>query len=215
MKIYEILREAISPSESIKTITDILKTQTPLLHNQLRNAAEKYFDNHGIIDKPFNLVKAGYTSRFKHDVYLKQLKPELYYLQKITNNLELKEFLKHGENIGFSDIEYELPGILKSIAQKLKNQSLYSAAKNWENVRDETYTVIRGLVDDEDDAPNVTKQKSENPIAKQQVEIEGLINHILANVHPKIAGEIRNKIAKSGNKLQDLKHELLDRGIKL
>jgi len=150
----------------------------------------------GCIDKPFNLVAAGYKARFIYNAYIKHLKPELYYLQKITHDPDLKEYLKHSEDAGFRFIENNLPGILKNIADKMKNQSLHSAVVSWGNMIrkyddfiDNLYT--EGESDLDSDADEEEIEKEPDLVSQQNVATEQMVNHILTHLKPKLARRIK------------------------
>lgn len=141
----------------------------------------------GQLDKAFNLVAAGYKSRFIHNVYIKYLKPELYYLQKITGDPYLKEYLKHLENAGFSYIEDNLPAILNNISDKLKSTPLSLSINTWINSIKKYDEFIDRLYADEDDTPVVRPIRQPDNIASQNVASEQVVNHILSNLNPKLA----------------------------
>ena len=59
------------------------------------------------------------------------------------------------------------------------------------------------------------KQKPENVISKQNAEVEKIINDTLGRIDRHQAGEIRNILSRSANKLATLQQELNRRGIRL
>ena len=58
-----------------------------------------------------------------------------------------------------------------------------------------------------------TQQKA--TVGSQMSQVEQIVSNVLASLPPKVAGEIRNAISRSGNKLQALQQELTKRGIKM
>jgi hypothetical protein len=222
MRLQEILREDISPEASVRTIVDILTTQLPSLYRQLEAMAEKYAANHGRIDKGFSFVSGGPKSRWFHSVYFKELKPALYSLLKSLPPKykdDLADFLNKTIGEGsFRNIQDDLLDILGDISTLTKNQKLkggVSAAKH--AVRNYQNHLAQLNRDEEDDIEEPVIKKPEEPnLARQQnAAVEEIINDALARLGGKQAGEIRNAIAKSGNKLQALQKEFEKRGITL
>lgn len=211
MRIKDILSEAVSQKTAIDTISDIIITQIPVLHEQIRAAAKKFYDDHGELGKKFGFVRAGITSRFKHNSYLKYMKPELHYLQKITNDEKLKQFLNHAESVNWDNIEQDLLRILRHLSNKLKSNTLKHSADVLQREQTKTWD-FQLKIENDLDTPD---EKEPNALSAQNVAAEGVINHILNQIDPKIAGDIRNKISKSANKLQALKQELDKHGIQI
>jgi hypothetical protein len=222
MKISEILRENVSTESSIRTIVDILTTQLPSLYRQLSAMAEKYAENHGGIDKGFSFVSGGPKSRWYHEVFFKHMKPALYNLLKSLppkHKTDLENFLSNTIGKGsFRSIQDDLLDILNDIGTITKNQKLSNGVSAAKHAIQRYHSHLAGLGHgDEDDVEEPVAKKPEEPnLARQQnAAVEEIINDALARLGGKQAGEIRNAIAKSGNKLQALQQEFAKRGITL
>jgi hypothetical protein len=223
MKISEILVEDVLPETTINTIVDILTTQLPGLYRQLSAMADRYVENHGRIDKGFAFITGGPKNRWFHDVYFKNLQPALYNLVKnLPPNIsaDLKKFLSDTVGKGkFKDVQDTLIGILGNIASRTRNKRLDGAVSAAKHAIRNYQRYISGLGhdDEEDDIEEPTPKKSEEPslTGQHNAAVEAIINDALARLGGKQAGEIRNAIARSGNKLQALQHEFNKRGITL
>lgn len=220
MRLYEILKEDISVGESIKNIIDILTTELPMLYRTLGRMAENYHDNHGTIDKGFRFISGGQKSKWYHDVFFKSLKPSLYKLHKSVTpqvGAGLEDFLNSSIGEGsFGAIEDTLLNILGKVAGLIKNKQLGAAVETAKTAVNRYHDLVSRLKNsDNEDEPAAQKPKQSNAVSKQNSSVEGIINDALSRVDKKQAGEIRNIVAKSANKLQTLQAEFTKRGIKL
>lgn len=218
MRAYELLRENVSIDSSIKIIVDILTTELPNIYRALSRLAENYVNNHGEIDKGFNFIAGGAKSKWYHDVFFKQLKPALYKLcESLPNNSknELKLFLNSMTDAGsFNRIEHELIGILDNISRNIKNQKLAGAVSSAQHTIQKYHSFVAKLGDEnDDDEPTATPTKQPNIIGQQNASVEAIINDVLSRIDRSQAGEIRNILARSDNKLATLQRELAARGI--
>jgi hypothetical protein len=228
MRLFEFteLRENVSFESSIKIVVDILTTELPELYRRLGKMAENYSSNHGEIDKGFNFIAGGIKSTWYNDVVIKSLRPSLYNLLKHTPKQHrhlLDVFLNATIGQGsMSSIEHSLIPALGKLGVALKSQKLQqasSAAKNSvnnfynliERLNNEYYNSdVDGDIDSENDVP-----AEPNVIGQQNIAVDGIINDVLSRIDRRVAGEIRNAIARSDNKLAALQQELRRRGINL
>lgn len=221
MRLYEILKEDISVGESIKNIVDILTTELPMLYRTLSKMAENYYDNHGTIDRGFRFISGGQKSKWYHDIFFKNLKPSLYKLHKSVPpqvGAGLGDFLEYTIGEGtFSEIEGPLLNILGKVANLIKNRQLSAAVETAKSAVNKYHDLIDRLKysDSDNGEPAARQPKQQNVVSKQNASIEGIINDALSRIDKKQAGEIRNIVAKSANKLQTLQAEFTKRGIRV
>jgi hypothetical protein len=219
MRLFEILRENTSSEAAVKIIVDVLSTQLPHLYRRLMKMADTFSDNHGGLGRKFNFITGGPKSEFYKNVYFKDLNPALHtFLKSLNRNdgIELKEFLSKYAGSGKFGIINELIVILGNISRSTNNKKLgngVSAAKN--AVRNYQEYLDKLELDNEDDEESDEKiLKQPNIVGQQNASVEDIINDALSRVHKNQAGEIRNIIAKSDNKLMALQKEFTKRGIK-
>lgn len=224
MLLRELLAEGPSAKSTITTIIADIGNPIESVYRTMTQMAEKFYNDKGNL-KGFSLVAAGVGARWYNNFYFNKLQNELYDLTKLAprHSLELKDFLRGEERSGqielpkrFRMISRELPDILERIAKKIDSNELYRSAIRWQKLRNEYENFLNSL-EDEDDEDNTkptknVKQKSElGGLQSQQA--NNIVNMILAKLSPKIAGDIRNSIARSPNKLSALQNELERRGL--
>lgn len=217
MRLSEILLEDVSREASLKTIADILSTELPELYRKLAKMAERYYESNGELGKGFRFVSGGQKTQWYHNVFEKYLKSSLYNLANHTKSSELKEYLsKAVGNTSFSSIENVLFDLLGNIAKKNKIQSLLTAVSAAIHARDAYYKKLEDLeISDADDyeEPAANTPPQPNPVGQQNATAEAIINDILSRIDRTNAGEIRQILARSENKLQTLQRELSRRGL--
>ena len=217
------LAEANSLEGTVKTITDHGKYIAQVFE-QLKAMAKRYVDGRGDL-KGFAMVAGGVGSRWFNDFYFNKLQAELYALTKQAPKYSqaLIYFLKDASEdrehkISFNEISKQLPTILFNMGHKMKSGALTQFADNWGNRYHEyknyltKIEVEAGYDDDEFDEPKVKAPKS-NAIGKQNTQVDQIINSVLAKLPKNVAGDVRNAIARSDNKLQALHQELQKRDI--
>jgi hypothetical protein len=217
------LAEANSLEGTVKTITDHGKYIAQVFE-QLKAMAKRYVDGRGDL-KGFSMVAGGVGSRWFNDFYFNKLQAELYALTKQAPKYSqaLIYFLKDASEdrehkISFNEISKQLPTILFNMGHKMKSGALTQFADNWGNRYHEyknyltKIEVEAGYDDDEFDEPKVKAPKS-NAIGKQNTQVDQIINSVLAKLPKNVAGDVRNAIARSDNKLQALHQELQKRDI--
>lgn len=221
MRLYELLTENVSKESSIKNIVDILSVRLPALYHKLGIMADRYYEKNKELGKGFAFVTGSQKSSWIQDVYVTEMSPALYALVKFlppSYSQESKRFLSDNISPKFDDITETLVSILMNIAVVTKNEKLLSGAKAADHARNRYEALLDKLesisVDDEDDdtGPATTK---DNTFGQQQDMVQAIINDVLSRPEiKKYAGDIRNKISKSANKLVALKAELEKRGIR-
>jgi len=186
--------------------------------------AKKYMENHGELDRGFRMVAAGIGGRWVQSMYVGRLQNELYDLCKYNTRrtVELQQFLRGVEADGelemkrsFGNIANELPRILAKLGQHLNAPQLTKNANRWMQNKAAYEEYIANLeLEDEYDEPVVAKSPKNPAIGQQRSQVEDIVNDVLSKLPKKIAGDIRNAIARSPNKLQALQAELKKYGQK-
>ena len=186
--------------------------------------AKKYMENHGELDRGFRMVAAGIGGRWVQSMYVGRLQNELYDLCKYNTRrtVELQQFLRGVEADGelemkrsFGNIANELPRILAKLGQHLNAPQLTKNANRWMQNKAAYEEYIANLeLEDDYDEPTVAKSPKNPAIGQQRSQVEDIVNDILSKLPKKIAGDIRNAIARSPNKLQALQAELKKHGQK-
>jgi len=212
---------------TLRTIaTDIAEPITSL-YETLKYMAKRYYDSHGDL-KGFGMVAGGVGSRWFQTFYFNRLQNELYDLSKQNTKITvpLQQFLR-GTEIkgkiesakGFSAISKELPDILAEIGAKLNYAPLANNARRWMHNREEYEQYLSDLelsdYEDDDDVEKAPKTPKDPAIGQQRSQAEDIVNDVLRKLPSKIAGDIRNAISRSPNKLQALQQELQKRGVKV
>lgn len=216
MRLYQILTEDVSKEASIKTITDVLSTELPELYRKLSKMAENYYEGHGELGKGFRFISGGQKSQWYHETFTRHLRPSLYNLSKVAGSDALRRYLS--DSVGqasFSSIENTLLGILKDIAEKNKISVLHKGVMAAIHARD-AYLDKLGDIEasgDDYDEPKVKEPKQPNAVGQQNAAVENIINDVLSRIDRRTAGEIRQAISRSGNKLQALQQELARRNL--
>jgi hypothetical protein len=212
---------------TLRTIaTDIAEPITSL-YETLKYMAKRYYDSHGDL-KGFGMVAGGVGSRWFQTFYFNRLQNELYDLSKQNTKITvpLQQFLRGTEvkgkiesAKGFSAISKELPDILAEIGAKLNYAPLANNARRWIHNREEYEQYLSDLelsdYEDDDEIEKAPKVPKNPAMGQQRSQAEEIVNDVLKKLPSKIAGDIRNAIARAPNKLQALQQELQKRGVKV
>lgn len=217
MKLEQILTEDVSIDSSIKNIVDVLSTELPILYQKLERMAINFYDNHGELGRGFRFISGGQKSQWYNTVYNKHLRPALYNLARFTNSSELKQYLSNSVGSGtFSGIEEILLPILKTISRDKRFIRLVDGVSAAEKAQREYFKKLEQLqASDDYDEPDEKEPAEPNSISQQNVAVDGIVSDVLNRLDRRVAGEIRNSIARADNKLQALRQELTRRGIRL
>ena len=129
----------------------------------------------------------------------------------------LNNFLS-GMPKNFSAIAKELPEILMTMGKKMGNKELEEKAAAWIRTRAQYQRFLDNLESQEDDDDNVSSIRAKDKDSKATVgaqtdQAEKLVSDILKSLPGNVAGDIRNAIARSPNKLLALQQELAKRKI--
>jgi len=240
MRLSEILQEDVSSEASLKNIDDILTVQLPGLYRGMKLMAEKYANNYtpkredGVYEydpekfmKSLTFIMGSQKAKWYQDVFFKALKPALYNFSKslppvLRNRLSqsLSDMVISGS---MKNVEGSLIQQLDNIALVTKNARLKSAVTTAKDAIREYNLHIEKMepiaarnnapIDSGYDDPAPPKERSS--IGSQNASVESIISDVLSRIDKKQAGDIRNAIARSANKLQALQIELNRRGIKV
>lgn len=209
------------------SITDEIGTPIADLYERLSHAMKRAadmngLDEHGrIVGK--GLIIGGEGARWADSRYIPRLEKELYALAKQSKAAEpLRQYLVNNTKKNFTNLASNLPRILAEIAKKIGAGSMYENAMQWQKMQADFDEYVEQLTQEaaeygtsgyDDAAPK--PEKGPNPIAGQNVAVEAIINDVLSRPEVRrYAGEIRNVLARSDNKLATLQQELARRGIR-
>ena len=216
------LGEGPSLPSTLKSITTNGEPITQL-YGKLKAMAKRWVENNGSL-KGFHRNAAGQSAQWFHNFYFDKLQADLYALTKQAPRYAapLINYLKDASEdresrITFTEISRSLPPILFKIGKQIGDHSLTQFAYSWNSRREEYESYLAKLeaeadMDDEYDEPAVKPEKSKVP-GQQNAQAEQIVNNILAKLPKKVAGDIRNAIARAPNKLQALQQELAKRKI--
>jgi len=222
-----LIAPKINESTSLEsTIKNIVTNGESIaqLYEKLKAMAKRWVDNNGSL-KGYHRNAAGQSAQWFNNFYWNKMQGDLYDLTKQASKYAppLLAFLKDASedrerHINFREISSSLPSILQQIGTRMGNKELSSFGANW-NKRQQDYenylAQIEAEVDtDDDDGYEEPKAPKDNTFGKQNVQADQIVNDILKNLPSKVAGDIRNAIARSPNKLQALQAELQKRGVK-
>ena len=216
--------EGTSIESTLRAVINDIGEPITNVYDTMKFQAMKYMENHGELDRGFRMVAAGIGGRWVQSMYVGRLQNELYDLCKYNTRrtVELKQFLRGVEADGelemkrsFGNIANELPRILAKLGQHLNAPQLTKNASRWMQNKTAYEEYIANLeLEDDYDEPAVAKSPKNPAIGQQRSQVEDIVNDILSKLPKKIAGDIRNAIARSPNKLQALQAELKKHGQK-
>ena len=220
----ENVTEGTSIESTLRAVINDIGEPITNVYDTMKFQAKKYMENHGELDRGFRMVAAGIGGRWVQSMYVGRLQNELYDLCKYNTRrtVELKQFLRGIETDGelemkrsFGSIANELPRILAKLGQHLDASQLTKNANRWMQNKAAYEEYIANLeLEDDYDKPSVPTSPKNPAIGQQRSQVEDIVNDVLSKLPKKIAGDIRNAIARSPNKLQALQAELQKRGQK-
>jgi hypothetical protein len=218
------MAEGTSIESTLRAVINDIGEPVTNVYDTMKFQAKKYMENHGELDRGFRMVAAGIGGRWVQSMYVGRLQNELYDLCKYNTRrtVELQQFLRGIETDGelemkrsFGSISNELPRILAKLGQHLDAPQLTKNANRWMQNKAAYEEYIANLeLEDDYDEPAVAKSPKNPAIGQQRSQIEDIVNDVLSKLPKKIAGDIRNAIARSPNKLQALQAELQKHGQK-
>jgi hypothetical protein len=222
---YQRSNESITESTSLKTtitaIASDIGEPVATVYATMANMAKRYVEKNGDL-KGFNFISGGVGSRWFQTFYVNKIQSELYDLVKFNPQITatLKNFLRGRINSvgnldqvgGFGELSNALPNILIDLGTKLNAPQLTKSAQIWIKKRD----AYRRYLHDLEFEPEVAAPVSNAPPSAsghQQQQVDKIVNDVLKSLPSNIAGDIRNAIARSPNKLLALQQALKDRNI--
>jgi len=217
MRISELL-EAPELQSTINAVSTDIGNNIMGLYRQLDIMLDKLIEKNGVSDG-YGFLAGGAASKWMHDNW-NRLNMELYDLarQSGSKGTRLKQWLSRRDN-KFFDITDSLPNVLIELGQRLGSSHLKNNAEGWQTANRRLWAKFSSEQSGSD-VPAATpvtsdKTKTKSAVPQQNVQAEQMINAILNNLPQGVAGEIRNAIARSPNKLQALQAEIARRGIAL
>lgn len=188
------------------------------LYATLRQMAKQLYHNKGSLHG-FRMIAAGAGKRWYDTFYFNKLGKELRHLtqQRPRHAAPLNDFLGTLPK-NFNELTNGLPQILVQIGQKIGDNELVRKSQMWISANNDYNNYLGDLeASGEDDEFNEPKDKAlKNPAMGQQAShADSIVSDILRKLPGKIAGDIRNAIARSPNKLQALQAELQKRGVRV
>jgi hypothetical protein len=220
----ENVTEGTSIESTLRAVINDIGEPITNVYDTMKFQAKKYMENHGELDRGFRMVAAGIGGRWVQSMYVGRLQNELYDLCKYNTRrtVELKQFLRGIETDGelemkrsFGSIANELPRILAKLGQHLDAAQLTKNANRWMQNKAAYEEYIANLeLEDDYDEPSVPTSPKNPAMGQQRSQVEDIVNDVLSKLPKKIAGDIRNAIARSPNKLQALQAELQKHGQK-
>jgi hypothetical protein len=218
VKHKNVLKEGPSITSTLRAIINDIGEPVLQVYSTMKSAANKFVENKGEL-KGFNLIAGGIGNRWFQTFWFNKLQKELHHLvqQSPRHTEKLKEFLRTSPG-SFSTIADQLPEILETIGKQLNNRELYSNANKWISTRNNFKGYLVGLessvAQDDEQEPVSTEKSIKKTLGQQANQAEQLVNAIINSLPNNVAGDIRNAIARSPNKLQALQTELQRRGIR-
>jgi hypothetical protein len=218
------LQEAISPEEAIRSIVSTADSITKV-YGDLKTMAEKWVYNNGTL-KGFHRNAAGVGKRWYDTFFWNNMDNDLRLLLAKNPKAagKLRDFFDIERDdkghISFTIIGRSLPRILNHVGEQMNNKDLKRFAAEWFR-KHKDYEDYLGRVEaevndeEDDDFTPAPKQPKDNVVGRQNAAAEDMVNQILRSIDKKVAGEIRNAIAREPNKLQALQRELAKRDIKV
>lgn len=209
--------EGPSISTTLRSIINDIGEPVLQVYSTLTNMSKNFYDSKGDL-KGFKLLAAGVGSKWYNTFYFNRLGKELRHLtQQISTKYttQLIDFLSATPS-KFREIDSDLPEILEKIGRSINNNNLENAAKSWINSRNKYYAYLDKLESEseDDDTPITPQQSNKSPtLGQQSSQVDKIVTDILNKVPRNVAGDIRNSISRSPNKLKALQDELTRRGI--
>ena len=223
----EVIAEGPSLETTLRAIINDIGEPVLQLYSTMKNMAKQYVDRRGDLTG-FQMVAAGAAARWYNNFYFNKLGKELRHLtqQAPRYSADLNDLLGKLPK-SFNALAGELPEILEAMGRRMGNKELARHASIWQQAR-ENYDQYLGDLElqggddwDEED-PEAEKRAAQKAATKdrnqatgkQMDQAEQIVNNVLSKLPAKVAGDIRNAIARAPNKLQALQAELQKRGVK-
>lgn len=212
------INEGPNINSTMAAILNDIGEPVQLAYRTLSSMAEKYVDNNGSL-AGFHMVASGAAKRWYDQFYFNKLGKELRHLvqQAPRHSAQLSEFLSTMP-ANFSQVAKSLPEILMALGKHMGHKQLVDKANAWANTRDRYFDYLDKLkLESEEETPVSTSQlkdkEQKSSTGAQFNQVEQLVADILRSLPSNVAGDIRNAIARSPNKLVALQQELAKRDI--
>lgn len=241
MRIHEIISESFDLRSSIAAVASDIGSPVTQAYDALRKAAELYIYRNGSLNG-FGFIGGGVERRVWWDLVWDPrtdprkssasrstgLQGHLYDLAAQSGNAgkELQDLLRNmiTDRGSFVDLGFTLPAILQRLGRRLGSPVLRERAADWERESAEYqqwYDEMSARTGKqsgraEPKPENTSRAKSQVPsvMPAQYDAAERVVNDVLRRLPAGIAGDIRQAIARSQNKILALQAELNKRGIK-
>lgn len=220
---HQTILENISVDSAAKSIVSTADSITKV-YDEMKNMAEKWANNYGNL-RGFQRNAGGIGKRWYNTFFWNKMDSDLRTLliKEPKKAAALRKFFDLPRDdkghISFTKISEELPYILYEVGKNLNLENLQRFAANWSKKHSDYEQFLADVQanadtdDGYDDAPK-PRQPKDRSIAQQNQGVEDLVNQVLSSLPKKVAGDIRNAIAREGNKLKALERELAKRDIK-
>jgi hypothetical protein len=210
------LFESPSLPSTLNAIATDLSTKILPLYRELDVMLDRMLDKTRCSNN-FPFVGGSVKSRWMNDNWNKFLF-ELFDLGRQSGTLGsyLLVYLNKTRPTKFNQLTEDLPPHLKRIAAANNDKRIENLCNSWLEANLTLEQKIRdNWCADEDNAeiPAGSKSKTKSTLPQQNVQAEKIVNDVLNKLPSGVAGDIRNALARSTNKIQDLMRELARRGI--
>jgi hypothetical protein len=207
------IRGIVSTGESIRKVFEDLKTM-----------AKKWVEDQGEL-KGFPFIAGGRGKRWYDEFYWNRMETDLQTL--VRKNPRATEPLRQffgGErdakgHISFIKLSRQLPKVLVTVGKNLKSEDLENFGRNWfiNNQDFEQYLkrVEHEVYSDNDQTSSDNKKPRDSAVGQQNAAANDLVSQVLNSLDRRVAGDIRNAIARDTNKIAALQRELAKRNIKI
>jgi len=231
------LHESVELSSTLRSIASEIGNPITAVYDKLKDSAQKWSESHDSMDN-FSFIEKGISSKWYNDQG-ENLVSELYHLADQAPSQaasSLRRFLRDEKSTDFKTLARNVTPILVQIGKDADYEHLVRNAIAWRKQEKEYSDMLEQLATYAASSHKRAKSRPASAAAmadtrgekidqaaaerkalkaKQQVQIEQLVNSILAQLPKGIAGEIRNAIAKDPNKLHALQGELAKRKISI
>src|SRR5574343_515166 len=208
LKAFELV-EGPSLQSTVRSIVSDTGSSINMLYDAMQSAAQKLVDNRGDV-RGIGIVLGGFMSRWMDRFYTNRLQSELHDLLKYypRSTETLKRALIAGM-YKYNDVTAIVPEALIRIGKAEKNGDLLKAGHHWVARHNEFKSFIEKLKSSTEDSDSSVgkKDSSGSAIGGQMSAAEKIVADILRKIPGKAAGEIRNAIARSSNKIVALQQE--------
>lgn len=223
MKAREFVTPLINESISIEAaIKNIVSTGESIskVYRDLKEMAERWVYNNSTL-KGFHRNAVGVGKRWYDAFFWNKMERDLHTLieKNPRGAARIKDFFNIDRDekghISFTSISKSLPQVLYQVGQQMNNDALKNFGRRWAYLQQD-YELFLSKVEQADEEPQqVARQPKDTTISRQNAAAEDIVNQVLKSLDKKVAGDIRNAIAREANKLQALQRELAKRNIKI